>query len=269
MIGTTKSKGMKDTLDRFYTKPEIAQKCVELIKNLNEYDAIIEPSAGSGSFSNLLPCIAFDISPAADNIRVANWFEVDKTAFPLNSLVIGNPPFGQQNTLAISFFNESAKFCSTIAFILPLSFKKQSVQDKLDKNFWLIEEWILPKNSFDFEGQDYDVPCVFQIWERRETTRPKLKQITTTNLFLFVKDKDSADFRIQRVGGNAGKAFYNLEVSAQSNYFIKNTSNYSNDELMQIINTTIFPEVEYTVGPKSLSKTELITTLEKRIKEGV
>lgn len=269
MIGTTKSKGVKDALDRFYTKPEAAKKCIELIKNLNEYDVIIEPSAGSGSFSNLLRCKAFDINPAADGIEAANWFEVDKTSFPLNSLVIGNPPFGQQNTLAISFFNESAKFCSAIAFILPLSFKKQSVQDKLDKNFWLIEEWILPKNSFEFEGQDYDVPCVFQIWERREAVRPKLKQVTTTNLFLFVKEKELADFRIQRVGGNAGKAFYNLEVSAQSNYFIKNTSDYSNDELIQIINTTVFPEVEYTVGPKSLSKTELITTLEKRIKEGV
>ena len=269
MIGTTKSKGVKDTLDRFFTKPGIAQTCVDLIQNLDKYDAIIEPSAGDGSFSNLLKCQAFDISPSAENIQKADWFDINKTVFPKNSLVIGNPPFGQQNTLAISFFNESAKFCSTIAFVLPLSFKKRSVQDKLDKNFWLIEELILPKNSFTLNGEDYDVPCVFQIWERRAEKRKKLKQVSTTFLFSFVKKQDGADFRIQRVGGNAGKAFYNLDVSEQSNYFVKNTSNYTNDALMQIINTTIFPEIEYTVGPKSLSKTELITTLEKKIKEGV
>jgi hypothetical protein len=91
--------------------------------------------------------------------------------------------------------------------------------------------------------KEYDVPCVFQIWTRRSALREKLKQVTTTHLFKFVKDKTEADFRIQRVGGNAGKASYNLDVSAQSNYFIKNTPSYSNDELMNIINNTVFADI--------------------------
>ena len=267
MIGTTKSLGEKDSLDRFYTKPEIALKCISLIDNLDGYDTIIEPSAGSGSFSKPLKCIAYDLAPSAEGIIEADWFKVDKSQFTLNSLVVGNPPFGVQCNLAVNFFNEAANFCKTIAFILPLSFKKRSVKDRLNRYFWLEKEWILPANSFLLNDKEYDVPCVFQIWTRRNVQREKLKQVTTTNLFKFVKDKAEADFRIQRVGGNAGKASYNLDVSAQSNYFIKNTSSYSNDELMNIINNTEFADIAYTVGPKSLSKTELILTLEEVIGE--
>ena len=89
---------------------------------------------------------------------------------------------------------------------------------------------------------------------------------TTTDLFEFV-DKNTADFRIQRVGGNAGKASFNLDYSAQSNYFIKNKTRYTNEELVKIINSLKFPSIEFSVGPKSLSKGELITVLEKSLNE--
>ena len=183
-----------------------------------------------------------------------------------NILVIGNPPFGQQNTLAINFFNEAARFANVIAFILPLSFKKRSVQNKLDINFHLIKEKNLNPNSFLLNNEKYSVPCVFQVWKRKDIKREVYKTKTTTSLFDFV-DKDNADFRIQRVGGNAGKASLDLNYSAQSNYFIKNNTQYSNEELINIINQTVFPEIEYTVGPKSLSKTELIITLEALLKQ--
>ena len=267
MTGTTKSLGEKDALDRFYTMPDIASHCISLIDNIDAYDTIIEPSAGAGSFSNLLNCIAYDIAPNAEGITEADWFAVDKKQFSSNSLVIGNPPYGVQCNTAIGFFNESAKFARTVAFILPLSFKKRSIQDRLNRHFWLEAEWTLPANSFTLNGKDYDVPCVFQVWTRRIVKRKKLKQVTTTHLFQFVKHKSEADFRIQRVGGNAGKASYNLDVSEQSNYFVKNTSTYTNDELMGIINNAVFEDISCTVGPKSLSKTELILTLEEIVEE--
>ena len=47
-------KGLKrNTIDKYYTKPEIASQCVELVKehiNILKDDLIIEPSAGNGSF---------------------------------------------------------------------------------------------------------------------------------------------------------------------------------------------------------------------------
>lgn len=266
-MATTKSLGQKDTLDKFYTQKNIALDCINFIDNINLFDCIIEPSAGDGSFSKQIPnCLAYDIQPEGDNIQQADWLLLDKEQFKRynNILVIGNPPFGQQNTLAVKFFNESSKIANVIAFILPLSFKKHSIQNRLNLNFHLIKEKILDKKSFTLDGKDYSVPCIFQVWEKKDIKRKPYQNKTTTELFDFV-DKNNADFRIQRVGGNAGKASFDLNFSIQSNYFIKNKTCYSNEKLIDIINQTIFPELEYTVGPKSLSKTELILTLEEKI----
>jgi hypothetical protein len=41
----------------------------------------------------------------------------------------------------------------------------------LDLHFYLTKEFILNKNSFLLNGQNYDVPCVFQIWEKKEEIR--------------------------------------------------------------------------------------------------
>lgn len=167
MAKETKSNGQKDIFDRFYTTPDTVKKCLELI-NFSKYDCIIEPSAGTGNFLTQFPLniqsYGFDLNPEAENIEQIDWFEVDKTKFTCyNSiLVCGNPPFGQQNTLAINFFNEAAKFCNTIAFILPLSFKKDSVKNRLNLNFHLIDELILDDCSFLLKNQEIiKVPCVF------------------------------------------------------------------------------------------------------------
>jgi hypothetical protein len=264
----TKSNGQKDILDRFYTMPETVMKCLQLI-DFNKYDCIIEPSAGSGNFLAQFPenicTFGFDISPAAENITKADWLQLDKTQFNnyQSILVCGNPPFGQQNTLAINFFNEAATFCDTIAFILPLSFKKDSIKNRLNLNFHLEQEIVLDDCEFILCNEDYiKVPCVFQIWTKQAVARKPIKLRTTTELFDFV-DKTDADFRIQRVGGNTGKASFDLTKSPSSNYFIKNNTAMTNDEFVEFVNQLHFPTIEYTVGPKSLSKGELIAIIEE------
>lgn len=262
----TKSNGQKDVLDRFYTPKEIVEKCISQIE-LNQFDCIIEPSAGTGNFLDYLPnAFAYDISPEDDRIQKEDWFLLDKTIFSQykNILVCGNPPFGQQNKIAIEFFNEASKFCNTIAFILPLSFKKKSIQDRLNLNFWLQKEIDLTNGYFFLKDKTkISVPCVFQIWQKKDTKREKIKSKTTTCLFDFVL-KDQADFRIQRVGGNAGKASLDLNKAVSSNYFIKNKTSLTNEQFINLINSITFPEIEYTVGPKSLSKNELIKEIEEK-----
>ena len=261
----TKSNGQKDKLDRFYTPDFIVDQCLSLL-SLNNFDCIIEPSAGTGNFSKkLLNCFSFDIAPAANYIQQADWLKLDKTQFQKysNILICGNPPFGEQSNLAIAFFNESAKIANTIAFILPLSFKKDSIQNRLSLNFSLKQELILEDCYFLLLNQEkIYVPCVFQIWEKTTTPRKKKVLKTTSNLFDFT-DKEYADFRIQRVGGNAGKASFDLNRAKSSNYFIKNNSSLSNEEFVNIINSLNFPSITFTVGPKSLSKGELIATIEE------
>ena len=85
---------MKIDLDKFYTPISIAKKCISQI-NLNEYDTIIEPSAGSGSFSNLLNCIAYDIEPENEKIIKQDFFTISKIEGE-HILFIGNPPLGKE-----------------------------------------------------------------------------------------------------------------------------------------------------------------------------
>ena len=263
----TKSNGQKDSLDRFYTPEETVVQCLALLK-LSEFDCIIEPSAGTGNFSKHLPnCLSFDIAPEQEYIAQADWFTLDKTQFQKykNILVCGNPPFGEQGRLAIAFFNEAAKFANTIAFILPLSFKKDSVQNRLSLNFELHDELILDSCTFLLRNNEQIVvPCVFQVWRRISTPRIKKQLKTTSDYFSFVS-KEDADFRIQRVGGNAGKASFDLDRAASSNYFIKNTSALSNKEFINLVNSLTFPSIAFTVGPKSLSKGELVAVIEDNI----
>ena len=270
MSRETKSNGQKDIFDRFYTTPETVKKCLNLI-DFSKYDYIIEPSAGTGNFvkqfPTTIPNYACDLNPEADNIIKSDWFQVDKTQFSnyKSILICGNPPFGQQNTLAIGFFNEAAKIANTIAFILPLSFKKDSIKNRLNLNFHLENEIMLDNCSFMLKDtQPIDVPCVFQVWVRKSEERKVVKLKTTTNLFDFV-DKDKADFRVQRVGGNAGKASFDLTKSPSSNYFIQNKSDLSNEDFVDFINGLKFPTIEFTVGPKSLSKGELIAVIEDNL----
>lgn len=263
----TKSNGQKDILDRFYTSDKVATECLNNL-NLSDYDCIIEPSAGSGSFSTKIEnCFAYDIHPEAESIEEMDWFVLDKSIFAnyKNILVIGNPPFGQQNSLAINFFNEAAKFANTIGFIFPLSFKKDSIKNRLDLNFHLVKEMEISDNAFFLlDKTEIKVPCIFQVWEKKNEKRKPVRLKTTSDYFEFTT-ADKADFRIQRVGGNAGKASFDLSRAASSNYFIKNKSELSNEDFVNLVNRLSFPTIEFTVGPKSLSKGELIATFEEEM----
>lgn len=261
--GTTKSLGQKNQLDKFYTKKEIVLFCLSKVE-LSSYDCIIEPSAGDGAFLLANPNFAYDLAPEHPQIEEQDWFTLDKSIFSeySNILVIGNPPFGQQGSLARRFFNEAASFCHTIAFILPLSFRKESIQNQLNLSFSLTEEYVLPPNAFLLEGADYSVPCVFQVWRRTKVPRKKVKRKMTSKYIQFVSSSE-ADFRVQRVGGRAGQAFLELNGAPSSNYFLKNTSAFSTEELVSFINNLSFSSIEDTVGPKSLPKGELIETLEE------
>ena len=270
-MGITKSGKQKDSLDRFYTKSEVALQCInffEFFFKLNKFDLVIEPSAGCGSFSNYIPdCLAYDIFPQNEKIIKKDFLKIDTDIFKGKKiLVIGNPPFGQQAKEAFNFIEKSSAFADVIAFILPLSFKKKSYYNKMPEYFHFLAEKVLAENSFLFNGQDYSLPCVFQIWEKCEKKRKPLKIKKTTKYFSFV-DKDAADFRIQRVGGNAGRAYLDLDAAISSNYFLKNLSSFSNDEIVDIINNLEYNEINWTCGPKSLSKDDLIRSFEKQMED--
>lgn len=269
--GTTKSGGQKHKLDKFYTCLEVANMCIAFA-DVNDFNVVIEPSAGSGSFSDQLKnCIALDLEPEGKGIIKRDFFEfVFERSGEHKVLVIGNPPFGQQNKLAVDFINHAAGFADRVAFILPISFKKESIHRRINSQFSLVKELELPTNSFVLNGEPYGVKCVFQVWDKmaftRDTTVNK-KNLNENNLFTFVKKADEPDFCIQRVGGNAGKASMDWQnKSEQSNYFIqlKKTINKNNiTNIVDTLNNIVYPGRDHAVGPRSLSKKEVNAEINK------
>lgn len=262
--GITKSGGQKHDLDKFYTLPAVAKTCIDLL-DLSNFALIVEPSAGAGSFSNQLPLgtVALDLNPEQEGITKQDFFDYFPPEINGKILVIGNPPFGQQNSLALKFINHAARFADTIAFIIPRSFDKESLKQRVDKNFHLMSSTVLPPKSFTLNGNPYAVPCIFQIWERGEKPRVDAPQKLATQHFRFVKKNENSDFSIRRIGGNAGRASLNTDVSDQSNYFIVNTSALNTDELVSHVNSLEFPTRDMGVGPRSISKGELVAVIEK------
>jgi len=256
--------------DKYYTKVDVARKCIiSILSKISDIDVFIEPSAGNGSFSRQIDgyCIAIDKYPAHPSIVEMDFFAFHPEGANLNGEKVccfGNPPFGRNASIAVRFFNHAAEFSTYIAFILPRTFRKISVQNRLHKSFHLIHDEDIPKRSFIYEGEEIDVPCAFQIWERREVEREIVKLKITTDLFDFAT-KEDCDFAVRRVGGSTGRVFVNIsEMSEQSNYFIK-SKELETDELVSIINSIDFSKIiNNTAGVRSLSKRELIRLVEER-----
>jgi hypothetical protein len=259
----------KSNFDQFYTTENTAKKCYSAIwdiYNKDDFDIFLEPSAGSGSFFNLFPVkkrIGLDIDPKTEEIKKQDFFKYEAPVDDGYIITIGNPPFGRICSLAIKFFNTAAKFSEVIAFIIPKTFQKQSLQNKLDQNFHLRYNIDIPRNSFVLNGEPYNVPCCFQIWEKSQHKREINKVILDNNLFSFEK-KDAADMAIRRVGGRAGKAqINNINLSKSTHYFLNiNNKKISTLSFIDIINEIDFSDiVNSTAGVRSLSKPELILKL--------
>lgn len=249
--------------DKFYTNKTIVGMCIPLILehlDIHKSDTIVEPSAGNGSFIEPLKkmsdkCLFYDIKPEHPEIVKQDFLGWKAPAGKIH--MIGNPPFGRQSSLAIKFIKKSCIYAHSISFILPKSFKKQSMRNKFDPYFHLKKEIDLPENSFLVNNVKCDVPCVFQIWERRETKREKIKKNEPKN-FKFVKKTENPTISFRRVGVNAGTVSRDIEnKSAQSHYFI-----IVGLDKIEELSKCKFAE-NNTVGPKSISKQELILEFNK------
>jgi len=164
-------------LCQWYTKPSVAEQCTEIMCQMNFIDEntnIVEPSAGTGAFINAFikyvpktQIFAYDIDPKQDDIIQNDWLE-NRPKMSLNTVVIGNPPYGKKGKLAIEFINKSFEVSNIVGFIVPKTLSTSwTAQKNVDENAALIYEKTLEKNSFIFNDKNVDVPSVFQIWQKR------------------------------------------------------------------------------------------------------
>ena len=287
----------KNTKDQFYTSPDVAKKCIQILISvlhdpemhprvlpLSSY-LWVEPSAGQGAFLNSIPDtydkIGIDIEPgpgADANILKQDFLTWVLPPQPPKTnqkpvIIFGNPPFGRQSSLAKAFIAHSCKIASTsvIAFILPRSFVKPSMSCAFESHFHCIHTSDVERNAFVLGGgagggdASYDVPCVFQIWQKRSVPRMVHEKITEKG-FQYVKGTDPHDIVIRRVGVYAGRCFHGnnnnnnaMEYNKQTHYFIKLDEQFvAVQHIKQIVdkvNANVFPT--NTTGPRSLSKPEI------------
>lgn len=207
-------------LDKFYTIPEISNKCIDIIGtkyNWDTWDLVVEPSAGNGSFLTKIPTskkIGIDIEPEHTDIINKNFFDYNPPVGFNNILVVGNPPFGRVSSLAIKFFNHAAEWCNVIAFIIPKTFRRVSLQNRLHKKFHLIYDEEIPSEPCSF-SPPMQVKCCFQIWEKKNENRDIIKLTTKHDDWDFLSNgppdnsgqptpPKGADFALLAYGGKCG-----------------------------------------------------------------
>lgn len=166
-------------LDKFYTQKEVAKQCTDFLKEkitLTKEALFLEPSAGNGAFLDYLDnYLAIDIKPEDDRIKEQDFFNFSSNK--KDYITIGNPPFGKRSKMAIDFFNKASEFSEIIAFIVPVSFMKWSVQKVLNKDFALIDYFYLNPCSFLENGKPFEVRTVFQIWVKKSSQFYKGKDL--------------------------------------------------------------------------------------------
>ena len=198
---------------QFFTKRSVAQRLINTI-DVKKYGLVIDPSVGSGAFFDLIihpNKIGIDIDtrshthisaralsttraiehahigdithshPRAQEPRIieADFLKFKPAAVP-PVLTIGGPPW-EANTkgiLALKFIRRAAMYSDTIAFILPIGFKKRSAYDSVPLNFWKVNEIDLPPNSFTLGGNPVDISAVWMEFEKRIVSREKSRGVT-------------------------------------------------------------------------------------------
>lgn len=222
--------------DQFFTRPEVAQAFGAWVKSqpfMRDVARIIDPAAGAGALSNQFPGVEkYDLYPQ-DSDTIKADFLASSHLKQDGTLVVMNPPFGKNSSLAIQFFNKAATFADYIAMIGPRTFKRHSIQRQLDAGWEIVDQYDLPRGAFYLpaEGDEatkvrkYDVPAVAQIWKRgkRDMTPPR----KISSQFSPTRNPAEADFAFRRKGRRAGQIIERDFENANPNsfYFFKGDVN--------------------------------------------
>ena len=172
--------------EQYYTPKNLAAELTRLTSRFVPDLAtrtVIEPAGGTGAFIEAAAAlgvknvISFDIEPLHAAVRQGDFLAANLSV--RGAVAISNPPFGRNNSLSIPFFNKAAEYADTIAFIVPRSWRKWSVINRLDRNFALVHDADLKIDYVDSADHPISrklrLATCFQIWQRQPSTRPLVK----------------------------------------------------------------------------------------------
>ena len=145
--------------EQFYTPPSIASSVVDIVLSVVP-DATrrpwLEPAGGTGAFVDaaravgVLDVVSVDIEPLHPQVALGDFLAMQLDL--RGAVTVSNPPFGRNNSLSVPFFNRSAEYSDYIAFIVPRSWRKWSVINRLDPYFHLVADEDLSINYVDADG---------------------------------------------------------------------------------------------------------------------
>ena len=182
MLGNTRVTGK----EQYYTPADLAERLMAEVEKLVPDLAkrtVIEPAGGTGAFiqaaqnRGVTEFLSFDIEPKHSLVKRADFLHQKIKA--KDALTISNPPFGRNNSLSIPFFNKAAEHSEFICFIVPRSWRKWSVINRLDRRFHLVADHDILVDYVDESGERLSkrtsLSTCFQIWQRRSELRPLVK----------------------------------------------------------------------------------------------
>jgi predicted RNA methylase len=211
--------------EQYYTPTDLAEKLIAevmvMVPDLAKRQ-IMEPAGGTGSFlkaaakAGATDFLSFDIEPKHANVTKANF--LDATLTGENAVTISNPPFGRNNSLSIPFFNKAANHSEFICFIVPRSWRKWSVINRLDRRFHLVADHDIQIDYEDDAGEKLSVKnglaTCFQIWQRKNTLRP-LYSVSDRGI-IEKTDSQNADVALTIFGFSCGKVMTEFERKPNS-----------------------------------------------------
>jgi predicted RNA methylase len=220
-LGNTRVTGK----EQYYTPKDLAQKLISEVLGVVPDLAkrtVIEPAGGTGSFIKAAQSIgvteflSFDIEPKHSLVKKAD-FLVKKFSAK-DAVTISNPPFGRNNSLSIPFFNKAAEHSEFICFIVPRSWRKWSVINRLDRRFHLVADHDILIDYEDDLGERLSsrtsLSTCFQIWQRKAELRPIIK---VKDMGLIAKcGPEEADVALTIFGFGCGKVRTEFERKPNS-----------------------------------------------------
>ena len=220
-LGNTRVTGK----EQYYTPKPLALELVAQIEKVLGSLAgktILEPAGGTGAFIEAVQAvgvsevISFDIEPLHELVTVGDFLaqEIKES----NLITISNPPFGRNNSLSIPFFNHAAKVSDAICFIVPRSWRKWSVTNRLDLGFELALDLDIEIDYVDSDGtplsnKNHLATC-FQIWKKANVSR-SLVRVTDKGIIEKVSP-EQADVSLTIFGYGCGKVKTEFEPIANT-----------------------------------------------------
>jgi predicted RNA methylase len=226
-LGNTRVTGK----EQYYTPKPLALELVAQIEKVLgplEGKTVLEPAGGTGAFieavqaAGVTQVISFDIEPLHELVSVGDFLEQEINES--NLITISNPPFGRNNSLSIPFFNHAAKVSDAICFIVPRSWRKWSVINRLDLGFVLALDLDLEIDYVDADGLPLSskthLATCFQIWKKANNRRQIIR--VTDKKIIEKVSPDQADVSLTIFGYGCGKVKTKFEpVANTTQMFLK------------------------------------------------